>query len=65
MDISPIQPDDRPSNVEWLLHDVETEWPFVEERFDYVHLSLLNGSLANFARIMEEIMRYVLIVVRD
>ena len=60
MDISPIQPENRPENIEWLLHDVETEWLFPKEHFDYVRLSLLNGSLADFDRIMEKIMLYVL-----
>jgi hypothetical protein len=60
MDISPIQPDNRPANVEWLLHDVETEWPFPKAHFNYVRLSLLNGSLADLVSLVQKIMQYVL-----
>ena len=55
IDISPIQPKQKPSNVEWVLHNVETEWPFPNDHFDYVHLSLLNGSFADFDKIVERI----------
>lgn len=58
MDISPIQPKDNPPNVEWLLQNVETEWPFPSESFDYIHLSLLNGSFPDFSRIMQTIVKY-------
>ena len=41
MDVSPIQPGKKPANVEWTIHDMEKDWPFPDEYFDYVHLSLV------------------------
>ena len=60
MDISPIQPEEKPPNVEWVLHNVETEWPFANDQFDYVRLSLVNGSFADFGEIMKTLVRYVM-----
>jgi ubiquinone/menaquinone biosynthesis C-methylase UbiE len=60
MDISPIQAEEKPSNVEWMLHNVETELPFPNDEFDYVRLSLLNGSFADFGKTMKTIVQYVI-----
>lgn len=61
MDISPIQPKEKPSNVEWVLHNVEAEWSFPNDHFDYVRLSLLNGSFADFGETMRTVVRFVLL----
>lgn len=58
MDISPIQPKEKPSNVEWLLQNAESEWPFQKAHFDFVRLSLLNGSFQDFGSIMEIVVQY-------
>ena len=60
MDLSNIQPEDKPSNVEWIVHDMEKEWPFPEQHFDFVHLSLVHGCVANWNRMMETIVQYAL-----
>lgn len=48
MDVSPIQPEKKPTNVEWHTHDLEHEWPFPEAYFDFIHLSLVHGCVADW-----------------
>lgn len=57
MDISPIQPKNKPANVEWILHDMEQEWPFACNYFDFVHLSLVHGCVADWEEMMAKIVR--------
>jgi len=57
MDISPIQPKAKPANVEWLVHDMEKDWPLPEEYFDFIHLSLVHGCVADWTVMMDEILR--------
>lgn len=52
MDVSPIQPQKKPANVEWYTHDMENEWPFPEDYFDFIHLSLVHGCVADWQKTM-------------
>lgn len=54
MDVSPIQPERKPANVEWCTHDMEQEWPFPESHFDFIHLSLVHGCVADWHNMMEK-----------
>lgn len=51
--------DSKPDNVEWVLGDVEKEWPFEKESFDLIHLSLVHGCVADWGGMMTKIKRYV------
>ncbi|KJZ69399.1 hypothetical protein HIM_11215 [Hirsutella minnesotensis 3608] len=51
-DLSPIQPQDLPPNVEFLVDDVEQEC-FESAEYDFVHLRNLLGSIANWPRLVE------------
>ena len=53
MDISPIQPEQKPSNIERVIHDMEQDWPFPEQHFDLIHASLFYGSVADFSGLLE------------
>lgn len=57
MDVSPIQPKSKPANVEWIVHDMEQDWPFAEEYFDFVHLSLVHGCVVEWGQMMRQIVR--------
>lgn len=50
MDVSPVQPASKPPNVEWITQDMETAeaWPFPENYFDSVHLSLVHGCVEDW-----------------
>lgn len=58
MDISPIQPQNKPDNVEFLIHDMEKQWPFPDEHFDFIQLSLVQGNVADWGELMQKIVRY-------
>lgn len=47
MDLSPIQPDWVPSNVSFVVDDIEHEggWTYPENYFDYIHIRHVVHSL--------------------
>lgn len=48
-DLSPIQPDWLPANCNFLVEDVEGEWPFRHsEAFDFIHGRSMCGSVSDF-----------------
>lgn len=55
MDISPIQPAKKPANVDWIVHDMEKDWPVPEDYFDFIHLSLVHGCVADWRSMMNKI----------
>ena len=59
MDVSPIQPKNKPEHVEWVLLDMEKEWPFPDDEFDLVHLSLVHGCVSDWDAMMAKMARYV------
>lgn len=48
----------KPENVEWMTFDMEKDWPFPEESFDLIHLSLVHGCVADWPAMMDKIKRY-------
>lgn len=60
LDVSPIQPKNKPAGVEWLLLDFENQtWPFPEEHFDLIHLSLVHGSVVDWDTTMAKLVKSV------
>ncbi|GAB7359931.1 hypothetical protein MBLNU230_g7457t1 [Neophaeotheca triangularis] len=60
MDVSPIQPTNKPANVDWLVQDMEEQsWPFPQEHFDMVHLSLVHGCVADWDKFMRKMLSFV------
>lgn len=59
MDVSPIQPKSKPANVEWFTQDMESEWPYPEEYFDMIRLSLVHGCVSDWDQMMEDITRHL------
>jgi SAM-dependent methyltransferase len=48
-DLSPIQPTWLPPNCNFLVEDVEREWPFSPDKpFDYIHGRSMCGSVSNW-----------------
>ena len=52
-DLSPIQPQWVPANVQFEVDDVSEDWP---ERppFDYIHSRYMAGSIADWSRLMKQ-----------
>ena len=60
IDIAPVQNKEKPPNVEWIQMDVEKEWPFPDDYFDFIHLGVVSGCVADWGRTMETIVRQVM-----
>ncbi|KJX98709.1 hypothetical protein TI39_contig397g00004 [Zymoseptoria brevis] len=59
MDVSPVQPQKKPANVEWFTNDMEKDWPFPDEYFDFIHLSLVHGCVGNWDEMTAKMMRHL------
>lgn len=48
-DLSPIQPDWVPGNLEFQVDDCESDWTFSDNRkFDYIHMRNLGGAIQDW-----------------
>lgn len=61
-DLSPIQPDWVPSNLEFEVSDCCEPWSF-KTQFEYIHIRGLYGSVADWPAFYAEAYRYSLEVV--
>jgi SAM-dependent methyltransferase len=59
VDLSPIQPSWVPPNVKFEIDDIEDEWTFAENHFDFVFSKvMLAGSIANVRKYFEQAFRH-------
>jgi hypothetical protein len=57
-DLSPIQPSYVPSNIKFEIDDVDDDWTFPEDHFDYIHERLLiSGSIKDHQRFFHQAFR--------
>src|SRR5271155_4740725 len=53
-DLSPIQPDLIPPNLQFLVDDIEDSWGYEDQPFDYVHARFLAGSMLDWPKLMRQ-----------
>ncbi|EGE85185.2 UMTA, variant [Blastomyces dermatitidis ER-3] len=53
-DLSPIQPKLVPPNVKFIIDDVEDEWGYENDPFDFIHARYLTGGVKNMPRLLEQ-----------
>ncbi|KAE8350464.1 S-adenosyl-L-methionine-dependent methyltransferase [Aspergillus coremiiformis] len=53
-DLSPIQPAWVPPNLEFFVDDVEADWTFPRDYFDFVRSCDLAGSIADWPRLLHQ-----------
>jgi SAM-dependent methyltransferase len=53
-DLSPIQPDYIPANVQFVVDDIEDDWTYENNPFDFVHARYLAGSIRDWPRLMRQ-----------
>ncbi|KAH6713325.1 S-adenosyl-L-methionine-dependent methyltransferase [Leptodontidium sp. MPI-SDFR-AT-0119] len=58
IDLSPIQPPWVPPNLRFLVDDLEDEWVYPENHFDYVHVRHTLHSIRKPAELMERAMKH-------
>ncbi|KAK1765999.1 S-adenosyl-L-methionine-dependent methyltransferase [Phialemonium atrogriseum] len=59
VDISPIQPAFVPPNCEFQVDDINEDWTFPENQFDFVHLRHMTGCVSDWAAFHKNAFRYV------
>lgn len=52
-DLSPIQPNCIPMNLQYEIDDCETPWTF-NRRFDFIHMRNLGGGISDWPGLLEE-----------
>ncbi|KAJ5728543.1 uncharacterized protein N7483_003051 [Penicillium malachiteum] len=58
-DISPIQPSWVAPNIEFIMEDFETQWPYKLNHFDFIHARCLAGCVTNWPRFIKQIFNHV------
>ncbi|KAL1990221.1 hypothetical protein VTN49DRAFT_6060 [Thermomyces lanuginosus] len=58
-DLSPTQPTMVPPNVKFLVDDIESEWAYENDPFDYIHARSLSVSIRDFEKLMNQCYRSV------
>lgn len=53
-DLSPIQPGWVPTNVKFIVDDIEAPWEYEDDPFDYIHACLLIGSIKDWPKLMSQ-----------
>lgn len=48
VDLSPIQPDFVPPNCEFQVDDINKEWTFTDEEFDFIHVRFMTGTIPDW-----------------
>lgn len=58
-DLSPIQPDAVPENVQFIIDDAsEEDWAVPEGYYDYIHTRIMMGSFEDFSDVIRKGFRY-------
>ncbi|KAL1973718.1 hypothetical protein VTN31DRAFT_5278 [Thermomyces dupontii] len=58
-DLSPIQPTMVPPNVKFLVDDIESEWAYESDPFDFIHARFLTISIKDFGKLIKQCYRSV------
>ncbi|PGH06431.1 hypothetical protein AJ79_06520 [Helicocarpus griseus UAMH5409] len=59
-DLSPVQPTEVPENVHFYVDDAtESDWLWPDNHFDYIHTSMLLGSVYSFAELIATAYKYL------
>ena len=56
-DLSPTQPREVPPNLQFEVDDCCSEWVYTKDSFDYIHVRLLYGSVADWGKFYQEVMK--------
>ncbi|OQE09549.1 hypothetical protein PENVUL_c006G05772 [Penicillium vulpinum] len=58
-DISPIQPSWVAPNIEFIVEDIESEWQYEQNHFDFIHARCLAGCVADWPRFIRRVYEHV------
>jgi SAM-dependent methyltransferase len=53
-DLSPTQPDLVPPNLHFLVDDIEDDWCYEDQPFDFIHARFLAGAIRDWPRLVQQ-----------
>ncbi|KAL1963049.1 hypothetical protein VTN77DRAFT_8797 [Rasamsonia byssochlamydoides] len=57
-DLSPIQPSMVPPNMKFMVDDIEQDWAYDNNHFDFIHARYLAVSIKDYAKLIRQCYRY-------
>ncbi|KAJ0327634.1 hypothetical protein COL5a_005602, partial [Colletotrichum fioriniae] len=60
VDISPIQPSWVPPNCKFQIDDIEAEWTWPTEFFDYIHIRHLEGCVSDWPKLYSQAFEHLI-----
>ncbi|KAL9117532.1 MAG: hypothetical protein Q9187_005932 [Circinaria calcarea] len=58
-DLSPTQPTWVPDNVRFEINDVESDWHYKENSFDYIHVRFMVGSISDWRGLIRQSFKHL------
>ncbi len=59
LDLSAIQPTYVPPNLKFIIDDIEEEWVYRPNSYDYIHCRHVAQTIKNKPQLLERALRYV------
>lgn len=59
VDLSPIQPSFLPPNCSFFIDDVEEDWTYPHDYFDFIHIRCLMGSISRWSRLYKQVYHHL------
>jgi ubiquinone/menaquinone biosynthesis C-methylase UbiE len=59
VDLSPIQPNFIPPNCRFEVDDINKEWTFPENKFDFIHIRYMTGTVPSWPELLKKAQRYI------
>lgn len=57
VDLSPIQPNFIPPNCRFEVDDINKEWTFPENKFDFIHIRYMTGTVPDWTELLKKAQR--------
>ncbi|MCJ1300074.1 hypothetical protein MMC08_002868 [Hypocenomyce scalaris] len=58
-DLSPVQPQWVPDNVHFEINDVEGDWTYTEDSFDYIHIRIMITAISDWKSTIRKAYRHL------
>ncbi|KAH7165651.1 S-adenosyl-L-methionine-dependent methyltransferase [Dactylonectria macrodidyma] len=59
VDLSPVQPNMVPVNVKFEVDDINLDWTYPKNHFDFVHIRLLTGSIPSWPGFHRKVLKHL------
>ncbi|KAG5779529.1 hypothetical protein H9Q73_006829 [Fusarium xylarioides] len=59
VDLSPIQPNFIPPNCRFEVDDINKEWTFPENKFDFIHIRYMTGTVPDWTELLKKAQKHL------